>query len=423
MNIAAPPIPQAVNFAPPAPRKAAPVEPAPEPFEQTLTRYDKPVQEDAAPAAESPDASQTKPVAQEADAEPATDEETPVSETEEESGAPAETEASDETSQAEASDPDAAQVFAVVIEALPVQVETAKADVQAKPAAQSTTAAITNPQPEAAIAKPAVTTESKPAAAPLTTPTSAAGTAQPQVVTQAQPDTAQQQGDAAGHQQPQPQAPAAPVERAPVTDAAKPAVTPTPTAPPVITAIGDVSPSPTTLEPTTPTPAPTPASAAAQRAADGDEALNSARLARGLQSAVAQRGGSVTLRLTPPEMGTVRIQMQITAARVSVQFHAETQQGQSMLTQQLGQLRTTLESHGLQVERITVQTMHPGQSQNNASTSQQQHNQGSEHGDARADDGRSRGSFGRGQDEQRGERRNPERFDFRQMFEQQDKAR
>ncbi len=49
----------------------------------------------------------------------------------------------------------------------------------------------------------------------------------------------------------------------------------------------------------------------------------------GLQNAVQQRGGAVTLRLTPPEMGTVRIQLQIQSGTVNAQFHTETESAQT----------------------------------------------------------------------------------------------
>lgn len=122
------------------------------------------------------------------------------------------------------------------------------------------------------------------------------------------------------------------------------------------------------------------------------DALNAARLTRGLSSAVNQQNGSVTLRLTPPEMGTVRIQLNMQGGNVSAQFHAETESARTLLNQQLGQLRSSLEAQGLNVEKLGVQAM-AGSS--NASGLQQQaggdpsQNQAQNH-----NDGRSRGQFG-----------------------------
>lgn len=123
------------------------------------------------------------------------------------------------------------------------------------------------------------------------------------------------------------------------------------------------------------------------------DAVNNARLTRGLANAVNQRGGAVTLRLTPPEMGTVRIQMQISGANVSASFHAESASAQTLLTQQLSQLRTSLETQGMNVERLSVQPMASTAQSQNSSQNQndnQQQNQGQQQS---ANDGRSRGQF------------------------------
>ena len=126
--------------------------------------------------------------------------------------------------------------------------------------------------------------------------------------------------------------------------------------------------------------------AGATAAEGSNDALNAARLSRGLNAAVNQQGGNITLRLTPPEMGTVRIQMTMQGGNVSAQFHAETDSARSLLTQQLGQLRSSLESQGLTVDRLGVQGM------NNSSNSSglQQQNAQSQQNQAEAD-GRSRG--------------------------------
>lgn len=127
--------------------------------------------------------------------------------------------------------------------------------------------------------------------------------------------------------------------------------------------------------------------------AGDNDAMNTARLTRGMANAVQQRGGAVTLRLTPPEMGTVRIQMQITGTNVSASFHAESVSAQTLLTQQLSQLRSSLESQGMNVEKLSVQPMastaqsnNAGQSQNNSDSQQQAQQQS-------ANDGRSRGQY------------------------------
>ncbi|MEM7577020.1 MAG: flagellar hook-length control protein FliK, partial [Planctomycetota bacterium] len=142
-----------------------------------------------------------------------------------------------------------------------------------------------------------------------------------------------------------------------------------------------------------------PASAQPTPRSDGPDALNEARLARGLKSALNQQGGTVTLRLTPPEMGTVRIQMQLQGTQVTAQFHAETGAARNLLQQQLGQLRTALEGQGLSVDRLGVQSMSAANaggasSFNGNNLNQQNQAFGQNHNDANQNpDGRSRGFF------------------------------
>ncbi|MEQ9459576.1 MAG: flagellar hook-length control protein FliK [Phycisphaeraceae bacterium] len=97
--------------------------------------------------------------------------------------------------------------------------------------------------------------------------------------------------------------------------------------------------------------------------AEPEQGVNEARLNRGLRSAVNQQGGNVTLRLTPPELGTVRIQMELRGTTVSATLHAETDAGRQVLAQDISRLRAGLESQGLSVDRLSVQ----GMSQSNAS--------------------------------------------------------
>jgi len=123
-----------------------------------------------------------------------------------------------------------------------------------------------------------------------------------------------------------------------------------------------------------------------------NDTLNSARLTRGLNSAVSQQGGAVTLRLTPPDLGTVRIQLNLQGTNVTAQFHAETDSAQRLLTQQLGQLRTSLESQGLNVEKLGVQAM--SASSNSSSLQQQTGGDNAPSQNQANADGRSRGQFG-----------------------------
>jgi len=138
--------------------------------------------------------------------------------------------------------------------------------------------------------------------------------------------------------------------------------------------------------------------ATAQPTGDGtdSDSLNSARLTRGLANAVQQRGGAVTIRLTPPEMGTVRIQMQITGTGVSASFHAESASAHTLLTSQLAQLRSALENQGMNVEKLSVQPLPPATASQNTNHSQNQNQNDNAHSGRQhegANEGRSRGQY------------------------------
>lgn len=108
---------------------------------------------------------------------------------------------------------------------------------------------------------------------------------------------------------------------------------------------------------------------------------NLARIARGLQSAISQNGGAVTLRLHPPELGAVRIEVEIHDGVVRAQFQAQTESVRTLLMHQLQNLRQALQGHGLVVDRLDVQT----------ETQPQMSQDGSQSWHEDAADGRSRG--------------------------------
>ena len=70
---------------------------------------------------------------------------------------------------------------------------------------------------------------------------------------------------------------------------------------------------------------------------------------------VNQRGGVMNMKLSPPELGTMRIQMTINQGTVTAQFTVATEQARELLDRSLSMLRSSLESRGLSVERLGVQ--------------------------------------------------------------------
>ncbi len=119
---------------------------------------------------------------------------------------------------------------------------------------------------------------------------------------------------------------------------------------------------------------------------EADAQANLATAARGLTVAARQGGGTVTLRLQPPELGVLRVQMEMAQGTVRASFTTQHENVGSLLTQQMTQLRHALESQGLTVERLEVQVQQPtGANGGNAGQNET------------AGDGRSRGQFERQQ--------------------------
>lgn len=205
----------------------------------------------------------------------------------------------------------------------------------------------------------------------------------------------QSRGDSTKHQSSGPALPTAPATQTTTTDAVTRPGAVTSAVPPTPVITLGTSGAPTTLAQTL---------AATTPESDADP-VNTARLTRGLQSALQQPGGTVTLRLTPPELGTVRIQLQLASGTVSASLQAESASARTMLTQQLSQLRTALESQGLNVERLNVQPMQ----QTSQSSLQQQSQQSTP-------DGRSRGQYTGQQQQSRDDQTNPDQS-ARESFE------
>lgn len=122
-----------------------------------------------------------------------------------------------------------------------------------------------------------------------------------------------------------------------------------------------------------------------------DEERFSGRIVRGLTAIINQRGGSMTMRLDPPELGQLRIQMTIARGVVTAQFTASTAQAHALLDKNLANLRVALENQGLTVDRLNVQSnqsssQNQSMNEHNADKQHQQHNAGHGHSRGRRDD-------------------------------------
>lgn len=103
------------------------------------------------------------------------------------------------------------------------------------------------------------------------------------------------------------------------------------------------------------------------RADDDAAAAFPAQAVRGLTAMLNQRGGAMTMRLDPPELGSMRVQMTIVGGTVSAEFQPGTAQAAALLERHMPALRQSLENQGLSVERLNVhappQASHPASQQ------------------------------------------------------------
>lgn len=148
-------------------------------------------------------------------------------------------------------------------------------------------------------------------------------------------------------------------------------------------------------------------------ATQGDDAASA--VSRGLSAAVLQKGGSLTLRLTPESLGQVRIDMQLERGSVAVRLEAGTAAAHELLESTLTMLRSSLESKGLSVERLSVH-LAPGASAASAPSAAQDQ-------PATQQDGGQKSQTSTGQDAGGGASRGKRDHDPDQMFLFDDAAR
>lgn len=84
------------------------------------------------------------------------------------------------------------------------------------------------------------------------------------------------------------------------------------------------------------------------------------RVSRAFQH-LGNEGGMIRLRLAPAELGAVKVEMQIQSGSVQARVVAETEAASNALREHLPDLRARLESFGMQIESIEVETEAQGQ--------------------------------------------------------------
>jgi flagellar hook-length control protein FliK len=78
------------------------------------------------------------------------------------------------------------------------------------------------------------------------------------------------------------------------------------------------------------------------------------RVARAFESAV-DHAGQVRLRLHPPELGSLRLDLTIRNGQMSARLETETEAARNMLMENLPELKERLAGHHIQVERFDIE--------------------------------------------------------------------
>ncbi len=119
---------------------------------------------------------------------------------------------------------------------------------------------------------------------------------------------------------------------------------------------------------------------------------------------VGARRSQVTLQLEPPELGRLRIEVQVRDSAIGIQVRAETRVAHELLQSRMGELRRALESQGMTLDRAQVELRSPEQT-----SSGQTHERGLEQQSAFEHDRGSGWSGEHGRAEERGEGQPDER--------------
>jgi flagellar hook-length control protein FliK len=82
---------------------------------------------------------------------------------------------------------------------------------------------------------------------------------------------------------------------------------------------------------------------------------NHEKIVSGVRGELLPNGGTMKLRLDPPELGTLQVSLHLRDGVVTAAFQTSNDDAARMLSHTLGDLRATLEAHGIAVDKLHVQ--------------------------------------------------------------------
>ena len=104
----------------------------------------------------------------------------------------------------------------------------------------------------------------------------------------------------------------------------------------------------------------------AQRAPDA----NTERILRTIHFRLGEKRSTATLRMDPPELGNIKLHVELREAQLSLRIEADSGAARQLLTEQRDVLRHGLEASGIQLERFEVRAPEAAPGDGNANRSQ-----------------------------------------------------
>jgi len=93
---------------------------------------------------------------------------------------------------------------------------------------------------------------------------------------------------------------------------------------------------------------------------------NHARIITGIRGQLLPNGGTMQIRLDPPELGAIQVRIEIRDGVVTAAFETTSDHATKLLGHSLDQLRTALEQQGVNVDKLQVRQQAPSQEQQSA---------------------------------------------------------
>lgn len=93
--------------------------------------------------------------------------------------------------------------------------------------------------------------------------------------------------------------------------------------------------------------------------AEGNSDANVERIVRIIQARIGKDRAVTTLRLDPPELGTIRLHMDLRQEQLLLRVETQTPEAQRLLSGELDTLRRSLEAAGIHLERVEVRSAAP----------------------------------------------------------------